>query len=167
MLSAGHLPPSPLAPPPSTTAAGAAGAVLATMLRSRVVSALALAVVITALVLPPQGFGVPTCQFLEWTKLPCFGCGLTRSFVGMAHLNLARAAFFHPCGVPLFLLCLGLAGFVPVSRARRERCARWVEERARPVTYLAVAFLCVFILYGFGRMAWVAMLLKAGLPSPW
>lgn len=151
--------------PPPTVAP--ASVVVAALLRSRIVSVLALGVLVVALVLPPHGFGVPTCQFRELTHLPCFGCGLTRSFVGMAHLNPLRAAFFHPAGVPLFLLTLFYAALLPARTQVRERFARWVEERGRLVTYLAVSFLTFFVLYGLGRMVWVAGLLGSGQPSPW
>lgn len=158
-----------LAPPPLTSrpSTSVGGSLLATLFRSRLVSIICLGVVLIALALPPGGFGVPTCQFHEITRLPCFGCGLTRSFVGMAHLNVARAVFYHPGGVPLFLLALVFAALLPARPSLRERFARWAEESGRWVTYLAVAFLALFILYGFGRMVWVASLLGAGRPSPW
>ena len=85
-------------------------AVLTEVLRSKWASIACLAVVVLALVLPPQGFVLPggkpleMCQFKMLTHLPCPGCGLTRSFIGMAHLDLARAARFHPLGLVLFPL---------------------------------------------------------------
>lgn len=35
---------------------------------------------------------------------PCAGCGLTRSFVNIAHGNFQTAYNFHRLGIPLFLL---------------------------------------------------------------
>src|SRR5437870_151071 len=101
------------------------GSVYAALFRSRWVSAIAAAVVVLSLVLPPSGFGVPACQFKMLTHLPCFGCGLTRSFIGMGHLRPDRAAFYHPGGIPLFLLTLFLAGLLPLSKDRRMRLGRW------------------------------------------
>lgn len=143
------------------------GVFFAVLFRSRWTSAICLAVVVTALVLPLNGFGVPACQFKMLTRVPCFGCGLTRSFVGMAHLNPARAAFFHPGGVPLFLLVLFLAGLLPAPTATRERLAAWAEEKGRLLTYLSVGMLAFFVLFGIGRMLYVLALLRNGRPSPW
>ncbi len=143
------------------------GSMFASCVRSLLVSWICLGVVLIALALPAGGFGFPTCQFHELTRLPCFGCGLTRSFVGMAHLDLIRATLYHPGGVPLFGLALYFAALLPVSAARRDRIAARAEEWGRPATYLAVGFLVLFVLYGIARMAWVTALLSAGKPSPW
>jgi hypothetical protein len=85
----------------------------------------------------------------------------------MAHLSPGRAAFFHPAGVPLFLLVLFLAGLLPAPASFRERLAAWAEERGRLLTYLSVGMLAFFVLFGVGRMLYVAALLRDGRPSPW
>src|SRR5687768_5362657 len=91
--------------------------------RSRWASAACLAVVVLALALPPQGFGIPLCQFHQVTRMPCPGCGLTRSFIGLAHLNLEGAVFYNPTGVLLFPIVLFLAALLPVPGETRERVA--------------------------------------------
>jgi len=53
---------------------------------------------------------VPTCLFHQVTGLPCPFCGGTRSFVAMAHGNVAAAAHVYPLGPLLFLLMLGAIG---------------------------------------------------------
>jgi len=51
-------------------------------------------------------FGLPPCGFLMVTGLPCPGCGLTHSFVAMAHLDFVAAVHANPFGVLLFLISL-------------------------------------------------------------
>lgn len=143
------------------------GSLYAALIRSRWVSIIAAAVVALSLALPPSGFGISACQFKMMTHLPCFGCGLTRSFIGMAHLRPDRAVFYHPGGVPLFLLTVFLAGLLPLSRERRARLGRWAEECSRPLNYFSVALLVLFVCFGVGRMVFVAGLLREGRPSPW
>jgi uncharacterized protein DUF2752 len=132
--------------------------------RSRIASLVCLAVVLFAAALPPQGFGVPLCQFKVMTHLPCFSCGLTRSFIGMAHLDIARAAFYHPLGVMLFAVFLFVAVLLPVPVPRRQQLAGWAEGHSLLLNCLAIAFLAVFLFYGGGRILW---LLSTSRPSPW
>src|SRR5262249_25787326 len=54
-------------------------------------------------------FGVPvpgTCTLRRFTGYPCAGCGLTRSFVALAHGRVADSLRFHPVGIVLFGLML-------------------------------------------------------------
>jgi len=43
-----------------------------------------------------------TCTFRRFTGLPCPGCGMTRSFISIAHGQLADAWRFNPAGVVFF-----------------------------------------------------------------
>jgi hypothetical protein len=137
---------------------------LATWFRSRWASLACLAVVAAALLLPPEGLGLPLCQFKLMTGIPCIGCGLTRSFIGMAHLDVARAGFYHPAGVLLFPLVALTAALLPLPARVRERLARWVESRPCLLNGLGWFTLALSMVYGFGRMAW---LLITRQPSPW
>jgi hypothetical protein len=132
--------------------------------RSRIASAVCLAVALAALLLPADGLGIPLCQFRAMTHLPCFGCGLTRSFIAMAHLDPGRAAFLHPVGLLLFPLVLGLGALLPARDTLRERLASWAEKRPLVWNLYAGVVLAVFTLYGFGRIVW---LLRTHRPSPW
>jgi hypothetical protein len=143
------------------------GTVIAYCLRSRWFSALCCVVVVLSFVLPPAGFGAPGCQFKAMTHLPCLGCGLTRSFIGVAHLDLGRAWHYHPVGIPLFLMAGLFAVLLPFGARVRERFAGWAERSQRPLNYAAIGVLAVFTLYGVGRMALCAALLQAGQPAPW
>ena len=51
--------------------------------------------------------GMPSiCVFHNLTGLPCPGCGLTRSWVSMAHGQFASAFVWHPLGPILFTSAL-------------------------------------------------------------
>lgn len=43
-----------------------------------------------------------TCTFLRVTGIPCPGCGLTRSFISLAHGHLRDAWHFNPAGMLFF-----------------------------------------------------------------
>jgi hypothetical protein len=139
-------------------------ALVSQCIRSRWASVFCLAVVVLALLLPAGGFGIPLCQFRVLTHLPCLACGLTRSFIGMAHLDLGRAAFFHPVGVVLFPLFVLVAALLPASPRVREGAASWAESHPRLLNWIAGGVLALFVLNGFGRIIW---LVTTAQPSPW
>jgi hypothetical protein len=137
---------------------------LAQTIRSRWACVFCLAVVVLAAVLPPNGPPLPLCQFKNLTHLPCLTCGLTRSFIGMAHFNPARAALFHPLGLVLFPLVAMIAALLVAPDAVRERVAQSVEQRRRLWGGFGIGLVAFLVVYGFGRMAW---LLVTHHPSPW
>jgi len=66
-----------------------------------------------------RALGLPKCMFLQWTGLPCPGCGLTTSFSWLAHGQWQKAFEVHPLGPLLFLgfaLAAILAGFESIGR---------------------------------------------------
>jgi hypothetical protein len=46
------------------------------------------------------------CSYKQLLGIDCPGCGLTRSFISLAHLDLVRAWFYNPAGVYLFFVVL-------------------------------------------------------------
>jgi hypothetical protein len=48
--------------------------------------------------------GLPPCNFLQTTGLPCPSCGMTTSFSWLAHGNLVASAYVQPMGAVLALL---------------------------------------------------------------
>jgi hypothetical protein len=110
---------------------------LVQLIRSRWAHYAALAVVVLSFVLPPdRGFGVPLCGFRIVTQLPCLACGLTRSYIALAHLNPGSAVFYHPLGLLLFPLTVGLASLLIAPEPARQRLAVWTETRRRPLHYV-------------------------------
>ncbi len=82
-----------------------------------------------------RALGLPKCLFLEWTGLPCPGCGLTTSFVHLLHGHWREAFAVHPLGPLLYagfaLLALAcLAEFfrhsTPLRRFLRGEGNAWV-----------------------------------------
>lgn len=138
---------------------------LAKAVRSRVAAICCFGVVVLAFVLPKGGLGLPLCQFKVLTGLPCLGCGLTRSFIGMAHLNIADALFYHPFGVVLFPLALFLAVMGIVPERTRGRVAGWAELHDRRLTRSGWGLLIAMGVYGLARIGWV--MTNPGQPSPW
>lgn len=140
---------------------------LGKMFRSVWVSLAALGVVVLSLVLPPGGPPFPMCQFKVMTGLPCLGCGLTRSFIGMAHLNLARAATFHPASLFLFPFCVLLAGLLVAPKHWRRRLEQWSISNPKIVNWTAGISIGLFFLYGAGRLFYCYLLQRLHLPYPW
>ncbi len=54
--------------------------------------------------LPGLGRLPETCYLRSNTGVPCPGCGLTRSFISIAHGEIVRAWQFNPAGPFLFLI---------------------------------------------------------------
>lgn len=140
---------------------------LGKMFRSAWASAVALVVVVLSLVLPPGGPPFPMCQFKVMTGLPCLGCGLTRSFIGMAHLNLARAVTFHPASLFLFPFCVLLAALLFAPRWWRVRLEQWAIYHPRLVNWSMGIGVGLFFLYGAGRLLYCYVLQQAHQPFPW
>ena len=136
----------------------------AQLVRSRLASVAALGIVAAAAMLPPNGFGVPLCQFRALTQLPCMGCGLTRCFIGMAHLRFQSAFFYHPVGALAFPLVVFIAALLVIPPARRDRAANWVAGHGNVLVRLGILYASLFVTYGLGRMVWVWL---SGKPSPW
>ena len=74
---------------------------------------ISLSVVVAAILLQVRGeeqvllpgIGVPlpgTCTFKQYVGAYCPGCGLTRCFVSMGHVQLERAWHFNPVGIAFF-----------------------------------------------------------------
>ena len=51
-----------------------------------------------------QGLGLPACNFLQTTGLPCPSCGMTTSFSWFAKGNLLASVYVQPMGAVLALL---------------------------------------------------------------
>ena len=95
------------------------------------------------------GIVVPEiCWWRRWLGWDCPGCGLTRSFVALAHGDLARAWEFKPVGVFLFAI---VAAQIPYRLVQLWRTSQGQEpfylRGARLVPWLiagALAANCVW-----------------------
>jgi len=74
------------------------------------------AIITTSALLPAEGFGFKTCWLHAVLGVKCPGCGLTRSFIAMAHGRFLTAFQHHWVGPFLF------AYFVLLWTDRVYRC---------------------------------------------
>lgn len=77
------------------------------------------------------------CPFFNITGIPCPGCGLTRSFVCLAHGHVREALLWHPLGPVMF----SAAVLYLVGTTLRWK---WPAEK------VAFATLAVFLLIFWG-----------------
>lgn len=113
-------------------------------------AALAAAQLAGAAVLVPRGDGLAlpdgrplgaACLSHTLLGVDCPLCGMTRSFVAIAHGQLDRALAFHPGGPILFLATVATLIAVVITAARR---ARPLTERPRFLLALeSIALACV------------------------
>jgi len=83
------------------------------------------------------------CWFRAAFHIDCPFCGMTRSFVALAHGDVPAALRFHPAGPLLFAaMMVALIGFVTVF-VRRSRPL--VERRRFAIAFEAVALVCLTI----------------------
>ena len=64
---------------------------------------------------------VPLPELCSWHRLTgvnCPGCGLTRSFIALAHGDLRQAWAFNPAGLPLFAILLAQFPYRAAQLAR-------------------------------------------------
>ncbi len=85
---------------------------------------------------------LPACPLHQWTGLDCPACGMTRSFVALAHGQLQRSLHFHPLGPALFVVAgaAGLALLVAWASSRAWRLDLAPGERT-VLAWSAVAVL--------------------------
>jgi len=83
------------------------------------------------------------CMWRQVTGMDCAGCGLTRSFVSLAHGDVAAAWRFHPVGALLFI---AVAAQIPWQswQLRRIRAGRQPRQ-SRWAVWIAWSFVPLFI----------------------
>lgn len=81
------------------------------------------------------------CWFRAVFQIDCPFCGMTRSFVALAHGDVAAALRFHPAGPLLFAaMVVALIAFVTVFVRRSQPL---VERRRFVIAFEAVALVCL------------------------
>ena len=84
-----------------------------------------LAILASLLIPPATVHGGPIiCLFRRWTDLNCPGCGLTRAFVHVGHLQWQAAFHQHLFGPILFAIIFGCALLALIPAPRRSALAR-------------------------------------------
>ncbi len=98
--------------------------------------------------------GPVVCPFRLMTGLPCPGCGLTRSWVYVAHGEWSSAWSANPFGYVSMALVAVLVVVVGVALARRTPPPSIGKALAsRP--FLALG--AVWIAFGLGRIGWILL----------
>ncbi|MHB8861711.1 MAG: DUF2752 domain-containing protein [Pirellulaceae bacterium] len=93
-----------------------------------------------------------TCTFLRVTGLPCPGCGLTRSFISVAHGHVAEAWRYNPAGILFFAIVLYQ---IPYRTWQIYRIRRGLgEHRWAHVDNWVLLGLCILLL-----LQWACVLL--------
>ena len=117
-------------------------------------------VLLVTFVMPPGGLPITLCWFHAVTGLPCPGCGLTRSLASLSHGHLGDAFRYHPFGLVLYALFVGLTAAGLAGEARRARLRAWLEQRALAARSRAVYHGLVAAFLGFGLVrlgvAWLS-----------
>ena len=107
---------------------------------SEVVAAVGIGALGVSLLLSPDHIedGPVICPFRRLTGLPCPGCGLTRSWVYLAHGWWRDAFLAHPFG-PLLALTVVLLGVTAVrARVRGARAPSLDRLVRHPVTVVVI-----------------------------
>src|SRR5262245_33346827 len=73
-----------------------------------------------ALMPPENGLGYELCFLKRLTNAPCPGCGVTRSGSNLLRGNVSRSIDFHPFGLILHPILLGLCAFSLLPGATRR-----------------------------------------------
>jgi hypothetical protein len=93
------------------------------------------------------------CYFRRGTGLDCPGCGLTRSFISLAHGQFLQACQYNVAGLPLFLVVVFQ---IPYRLAQLLRMQRGLP--AWDLTFIAPGlFITLFFVM---LVQWVAKLLS-------
>lgn len=98
--------------------------------------------------------GDPTCLMRILFGLPCPGCGMTRSWVHLAHGDVLAAFEYNVFGPIGMATAAGLVGFVLYSLVRRRRPER-ILELVNPRWLLAL--IVVWMGYSVVRMISLGM----------
>jgi len=89
------------------------------------------------------------CPILQFTGIPCPGCGMTRSFLALIQGDLKGAIAFHIFGPFVFAACIGFAIHIAIELYTQQEIRypglnRWLRAKRIPV----LTFLLVVLYHG-------------------
>ncbi|MEA5420936.1 DUF2752 domain-containing protein [Spirulina sp. CCNP1310] len=96
-----------------------------------------------------QGSSPLFCPILEFTGIPCPGCGMTRSFLALAQGDLEGAIAFHLFGPLVFAACAGFALHIAIELYTQQEIRypglnQWLRKKRVPL----LTFLVVILYHG-------------------
>ena len=100
---------------------------------------------VSMLLIMPENYPLPSCEFHALTGLSCLTCGLTRSFHAMLLGELSSAFSYHLMG-PLIVLSMIVTASVLAYEAvsgRRLHFATWKKRHL----YVMTVFMIVWLAY--------------------
>lgn len=120
----------PTAPPAERRVHLARGISLGQRAIVPVLALISLVGLIVARVWPVQSVdsGEPTCILRILTGLPCPGCGMTRSWVHLAHGDVAAAFEYNLFGPLAMATAAGLVVYTAVALVRRQPTERLFDQ---------------------------------------
>lgn len=126
---------------------GPAGTALSRVTAAGIAGVGVTALAVAALLSPATvAAGPELCPFRRMTGLPCPGCGLTRSWVALAHGDLGSAVAFNLFG-PVFMAAAVIVTVAAVWVVIRGRPV--VDRLSRAVTH-PLTFGAVAVWFGYG-----------------
>jgi hypothetical protein len=95
--------------------------------------------------------------------LPCPGCGLTRSFVAMAHDGVKSAFQFHPLGPVLFVMCCFQIPYRLLMFFRHDYL-RQVSDSLEIITWVVI--LALLTLWGLRLVEYYGLFSRLSMNGP-
>jgi hypothetical protein len=100
--------------------------------------------------------GIP-CIFYRITRVPCFTCGLTRSFASVARGDFRHAFYMHLLGPALFAATVLVGIYLASSLASGYRIRFHLTRRTRRIAFystLGVLAACWLVKIFFMKGSW-------------
>ncbi len=110
--------------------------------------------VIAALWRPPDEPLWVLCPFRALTHYPCPGCGMTRAFCALAHLEFRRAIKFNALSPFLFVAALLAWAWAAATVLRLERLRSFLTHLPRPTPAVSKLMLALVFVWWAARLVY-------------